>query len=349
LQNKNITDIHPSTFQNNSLLWFLDTSGSNINFINPSTFSENSVLGKNCIVDIIQTEFLSGINPSYFDLSGNRIKHLDDSVFKKQGQLRTLILSRNMLQRLEPDCTNSRNLSLSANSIALSEISIIAFDGLELLEHLDLSSNNIEDLDPSLFLSFVITSYGPYHQVSNLKHVNLARNKLWPFNFELYLLLSNNSENSSPALKLDYMNVSSNHLTTLDITSVKWLKHTTAVVDLTGNEWVCECSGLGAAWLELRHKLTLKCAYPKQLKGKTRDVLEPLCFNMTDNYSTEDTIDSVTTDRITPLEFSDSDKQIVSLDDIPNVNTETCLGLNKAVLVVNDVLLICTIVYEIVE
>jgi len=52
----------------------------------------------NNIIDIIETDFLSGINPTYLDLSRNKIRYLDNSVFRKQGLLQTLIISDNMLQ-----------------------------------------------------------------------------------------------------------------------------------------------------------------------------------------------------------------------------------------------------------
>ena len=80
----------------------------------------------------------------------SRIRYLDKSVFRKQGQLETLILSENVLQSVESgifgDCKNLRYLSLSANSI--SEVNRSAFYGLEHLEHLDLSKNNIEEPQP---------------------------------------------------------------------------------------------------------------------------------------------------------------------------------------------------------
>jgi len=133
-------------------------------------------------------------------LSQNSIRYLDNSVFRKQGQLETLSLSENLLQSLESgifsDCTNLRILYLSANNV--SEISRAAFYGLAHLEHLDLSKNNIVDFNPLVFEIFLISSF-------------------------------------DPKLELLSMNVSSNRLDSLDDASVMWLKDTTTVTDLLGN------------------------------------------------------------------------------------------------------------------
>jgi hypothetical protein len=88
------------------------------------------------------------------------------------------------------------------------------------------------------------------------------------------------------------LNISSNRLDSLDAPSVRWLKHTTAVTDLSGNPWKCECSALGEAWRELRHRLTLECASPEDRRGRTWDVLEgDLC---PDTISSMDIPENVT-------------------------------------------------------
>ena len=102
LQNNTITDIHPSTFRNNSKIQYLDLSTNLLNVIYLNTFHYNVnliflLLGNNNILDI-NIAFLSRINPSYLDLSQNSIKYLDNSVFRKQGQLETLSLSENLMQ-----------------------------------------------------------------------------------------------------------------------------------------------------------------------------------------------------------------------------------------------------------
>jgi hypothetical protein len=89
--------------------------------------------------------------------------------------------------------------------------------------------------------------------------------------------MSGNSDRSTPTFQLEYLNLSSNRLTTLDVASVKWLNQTTAVIDLTANPWSCDCSVLLEVWRGLKHKLTLHCASPRQLEGKSWDLIEGFC------------------------------------------------------------------------
>jgi len=276
-------------------------------------------LRNNNILNIIECGFLLIINPTYLDLSGNRIRYLDSSVFRKQGQVETLFLSENMLQCLEPgifsDCTNLRNLSLSANKI--SEISRSTSYGLENLENSDLSNNNIEELDIRVFEAFSISTNRHNHQFTKLKHRNLAQNKIRSFNFELYFPSSKNSGTSDPTYELVSLNVSSNRLDSLDATSVGWLKLAAAVTDLSGNPWKCECSALGEAWRELRHKLMVNCASPEDRTGRTLDVIEDLCpsrhifVNLSDtdsqNLKTSYMNRSSSTEPEDAGEFADSD------------------------------------------
>jgi hypothetical protein len=236
-------------------------------------------------------------------------------------------------------------MSLSANSIS----DISALYGLEHLEHLDLSNNNIEELDPLVFGSFSIS-----------------------MNVSTYELVS--------------LNVSSNRLASLDAASVRWLEYTAIVTDLSGNPWKCECSALGEAWRELRHKLTLNCASPEDRRGRTWDVIEEdLCpsrhsfanlsstdnpnlktSNMIRNSPTETEgaeefpeSDNTTTnslfinDRngssslmttIRPVELPASDKPNVSSDATPNINTDGGPALSTSMFVVNGILAACTLV-----
>ena len=58
---------------------------------------------------------------------------------------------------------------------------------------------------------------------------------------------------------------------------MKWLNQTTTVTDLTANPWNCNCSALLEVWRGLKRKLTLHCASPRQLQGKSWDVVEEFC------------------------------------------------------------------------
>jgi ABC-type dipeptide/oligopeptide/nickel transport system permease component len=89
--------------------------------------------------------------------------------------------------------------------------------------------------------------------------------------------MNSNSDSSNSTFQLAYLNLSSNRLTTLDLASMKWLNQATAVTDLTANPWNCDCSVLLEVWRELKHKLTLQCASPGHLLGKSWDVMEEFC------------------------------------------------------------------------
>jgi hypothetical protein len=226
-----------------------------------------------------------------------------------------------MLRNLEPGifdgCTKLQALSLSANN--LSEINRYAFDGLEHLELLDLSNNNIVELNPHVFETFSISTNRHNHKVSKLKHLNLAHNKIRLFHFELYFPSNTNSVTSDPTYQLVSLNLSSNLLDSLDAPSVRWLKQTAAVTDLSGNPWKCECSALGEAWRELRHRLTLNCASPEDRRGRTWDVLErDLC--------------------------TDSNNVNVTSSTSPNITTQTDTALSTTMLVLIGVLVACTVV-----
>ena len=155
-------------------------------------------------------------------------------------------ISRNKITLINPDTfIYNRELAflyLQGNNIT--EISNISFRGLEQLEKLDLSNNDIEEMNPLVFHNTFTSTDRQNHQWSKMKYLNLAQNKIRSFNFELYFPVNSYSDRYSPTFRLDYLNVSSNRLTTLDVTLMKWLNQTTTVTDLTENPWNCDCSML---------------------------------------------------------------------------------------------------------
>jgi hypothetical protein len=213
---------------------------------------------------------------TYLDLSGNRIRSLDNSVFRKQGQLETLILSGNMLQSigsdLFTDCTNLRSLHLSGNNIT--QISTSSFRGLERLEHLDLSNNNIQELSPLVFqnnLTCIQTRQAP-----GLKHLNLRQNKLHSFNFESFFPMSSDAEASTTTSQLENLDISSNCLYSVDAELVISLKRSKTHIDLTGNPWECECSRFGT-WYKQQRRKTLPCELANHVTEDRCNVLESIC------------------------------------------------------------------------
>jgi hypothetical protein len=97
--------------------------------------------------------------------------------------------------------------------------------------------------------------------------------------------MNSNSDTFAPTFQLEYLNISSNRLITLDLPSVKWLNHTTAVTDLKANPWNCDCSVLLHMWHELKDKLTLVCASPGEMQGKSWDVTEVFCSIVTEDMN----------------------------------------------------------------
>jgi len=307
LSENSITDIHPSTFQENIKLRFMYMNINKITSLNPELFKYNVELevvhvAHNRITNIHPSTFrntrrlnnvnfsgnkLISIEPETFNqnwelfflfLSNNTITDIYPSTFRNNSSLITLDISRNKITSLNPDTLiHNKNLTflyLQGNNIT--EISNSSFRGLENLEVLDLSNNNIDELNPLVFHNS-LTSTNGQNQVSKLKYLDLAQNMIRYFNFELYFPISSSSESSTPTFQLEYLNLRSNRLTTLDVASMKWLNQTTAITQLSANPWNCDCSVLLEVWQGLKHKLTLHCASPRQLQGKSWDFMEVFC------------------------------------------------------------------------
>ena len=104
-----------------------------------------------------------------------------------------------------------------------------------------------------------------------------------------------------------------------------WLNDTATVTDLSGNPWKCECSALGEAWRELRHKLTLNCVSPEDRRGRTWDLIE------------EDSCPRI----ISFVEISSIDTLNISSDAILIVTTDTYSALETLIIVVIFVCVVC--------
>jgi hypothetical protein len=234
--------------------------------------------------------------------------------------LRLLNLSRNNITSLFPEVFEKTKklewLHLADNNIT--DIHPSTFRSNSRLRYLNLSRNNITSLDPEVFienqeLEWLDLPNRQNQQVCKRKDRNLAENKIQSFNFEPYFPLNRNSVTCTLTFELVSLNLSSNRLESLDTALVRWLKHTSAVTDLSWNPWNCDCSALGEAWRELKHKLTLDCVSPAELRGRTWDVIGTLCPEG-DTHAT------------------------------PNITTDTGPALKTAALVVNGILLVCTTV-----
>jgi Leucine-rich repeat (LRR) protein len=257
LARNSITDIHPSTFEKNLRLNNIFMNGNKISSLHQDLFKNNAELEKIVLLE-------------------NRIAYIHPSTFRNNSRLRYLDISNNKITLISPDTFfDNRELAiLNLRGNNISEISNTLFLGLEQLVILDLSSNSIEQLNPLVFHNTINSTHRQNHQASKLKHINLAHNMIQSFNFELYFPINSDSASSIPTFQLDYLNLSSNGLTTLDLASMKWLNHTTAVADLSANPWNCDCSVLLEVWRGLKHKLTLQCASPRPVRGMSWDVME---------------------------------------------------------------------------
>jgi Leucine-rich repeat (LRR) protein len=129
----NITSIDPDTFNYNRELQSVELQSNSISAIHVTTFGNNSWLRRldisaNDIAHFNHTSLFAGMNLTQL----HRIRYLDKFVFRKQEQLETLILSKNMLQSLGSDlftdCTNLCSLYVSGNNVT--EITISSFCGL---------------------------------------------------------------------------------------------------------------------------------------------------------------------------------------------------------------------------
>jgi hypothetical protein len=286
---------------------------------------------------------ISSLHPDLFNnsvdlknvyLDNNRIKDIHLSTFQNNSRLTYLNISRNQITFMHPSMfihnKELKFLYLQGNNIT--EINNNLFRGLEQLEDLDLSNNKIGMLNPLVFHNTFNSTNRYFQKVSKLKRLNLARNMLQSFQFELYFPISSNYNSSSPKFQLDYLNVSSNRLTTLDVASVKWLNQTTAAIDLTGNPWNCDCSVLLEVWRGLRHKLTLHCASPRPLQGKSWDVMEEFCSHVPEDMNKKSNTSS---ELVSPRTGCKEESGVNTENGCPSVVTTT--------LIVTGDLLVCAI------
>jgi hypothetical protein len=273
-------------------------------------------------------------------VNDNLISNIHPSTFEHNIELRYLDISKNQITSVHPDTFIYNNklkfVYLQGNNIT--EISNSTFQRLPQLEELDLSNNNIEELNPHVFHNSSPDGTRYSSGVPNLKLLNLAQNVIRYLNFESCFPISSNSygpytsEPKTPLSQLECLNVSSNRLTTLDVASMQWLNHTTAVTALTATPWNCNCAVLLEVWRGLKHKLTLQCASPRELEGKSWDVMEEFCSqpdedrNYTSNTSPE---------AVSPSAGYKEESELSPMVEGPSVVT--------IALIVTGVLLLCAI------
>ena len=335
LYGNSITTLDSKTFYNNTRLVSLSLSMNSITDIHPSTFQKNVRLNEiymseNKITSLDPDLFMNSVELKKVHVYNNRIIDVNPSIFRNNSRLRYLDISGNQITVIHPSMfihnKELKYLTLQGNNIR--EINNTLFRGLEQLEDLNLSNNKIGELNPDVFHNTITSTNRHFQKVSKLKRINLAQNMIRSFKFELYFSISNNSDSPNPTFQLDYLNLSSNRLTTLDVASMKWLNHTTAVTDLTANPWNCDCSVLLEVWRGLKHKLTLHCASPEQLQGKSWDVMQEFCSLVAEDKNKKSNTISEAVSPSTESEVSD------------NVGD---LSVLTTTLIVSGVLLVCAV------
>jgi Leucine-rich repeat (LRR) protein len=300
LSNNRLAEIDPSTFQQQGNLSYLDLSGNMITQIKGRMFCTNTklhtlLLANNNISEFDPLAFPEENQLSYLDVSGNKIEKLENLRFYR---LKYLFISRNRLQRVHPrsfsNCKELCNLSLSENNI--SEINDESFSGLEKLEYLDLSSNNIMNISVSIFQRRVPQVEGNVsesHCISNIKNLNLTKNKIYYFRFQEYLPLNNSYNISNKFCELELLDLNGNCLSVLDDESMNVLRNSTARTYLSDNPWSCECSDTSeSVYKILSDNRTLYCATPEYLNNTSCIYVKNSSPSVTSTSGTDSSIES---------------------------------------------------------
>jgi Leucine-rich repeat (LRR) protein len=280
----NVTKVDYKTLFNNTRLEWLSLAANRITELHQSTFQQNVRLYHidlhgNKLTSLHQDLFRNNLELKSVDLHDNMIGSLHPSTFRNNSKLSSLDLAINQITVIHPDTFihNQELTFLYIHHNNVTEIGNSSLPGLDQMKELDLSHNNIEQLNPLVFRNKLNSANRQNHQAWKLKRFNVARNKIRSFNLELYFPISCNCYSPNPTFQLEYLNVSSNRLTTLDVASMQWLNYSSALIDFSANTWNCDCSVLLEVMRGLKHRLTLQCASPRQLQGMSWDVMEVFC------------------------------------------------------------------------
>jgi len=183
-------------------------------------------------------------------------------------------MMQNLGSDLYTDCTNLPRMYVSGNYV--SKINTSSFVGLQHVEHLDLSNNNIDDLISLVFRKI-------FNHFTQRHSPNAQATKMWPktrhhlsTSSPLSRLAVMLTLPSTPTFQLEYLDVSSNCVYSVDVELAIWLNRSRTHTDLTGNPWECECSGLGA-WREEQRRETLLCALAKHVTEDRCNMLGRIC------------------------------------------------------------------------
>lgn len=256
--------IKKNTFSPAKYLKFLDLSNFNITRIDDSAFIDLNVLArlnlsKNHIESIAANNF-NGVNNMFsLDLSHNNLTYFSFNNSDSTNNLTALFLNNNRLSNISKLFLNTSKLiylELSNNNISdttsigshlfpnlkvlhlgnnkINEFNNPETDSLTTLLDLDVSSNELRDINLSYFKELMSANLGnnkltnvnltSFRNNEYLQSLDVSRNNITDLPPGTFLLMKN--------LKL--LNVSSNYLTKLRFGSLKGL-HKTEVLDLSKN------------------------------------------------------------------------------------------------------------------
>lgn len=220
LRGNEIAEIEDKSFAENPKLEKIDLMENNLTKIAKQSLSgdfedlQEINFSYNAISSIETGSFDKLFQLESIDLSFNCLKHLRSDLFKKNTELREVYLQDNVITRISHGLFNSKTdlklLELSGNSL----VSIPEFE-MKKIKHLDLSRNNITELDlnyklhekkKSASISELILSFNQIsvcHELeerrTDIVHLDLTTNLLeemvdFPsfLNLEVLILANNN-------------------------------------------------------------------------------------------------------------------------------------------------------------
>ncbi|KAH8345975.1 hypothetical protein KR067_011495, partial [Drosophila pandora] len=243
-------------------------------------------VSNNNLYEINRTLFMGPKDPmplELLDYSSNNVKVLEDSVFCRLGNLKTLNLWLNLINRIHPRAfaglTSLQSLQLQGNKISILPDDVFA--NLTSLERIDLSRNNIKKLGARVFGETLLRHFTVLDLSNNnimdlhplalsslpfLKELRLKRNRLVSLDVRIFapmrrlqfLTLGENrlEEIEDDVIdtleRLTHLEINNNRLTYLpDLKNSSYLPKLQHI-SVEGNPWQCLCLDEITAWLDRR-------------------------------------------------------------------------------------------------
>ncbi|KAK7061151.1 Toll6p, partial [Halocaridina rubra] len=274
LRNNSLSDIHPNALHHSSNLKQIYLKKNELqsipNALQNLSFLKIMDIGKNEIVSIQPFLFRNLRNLEELDISDNKLNGISEGSFNGLSSLQKLNLTANYIRTLSDGSflgmTNVKHLIISKNE--LSDINGI-FAGLEYLETLDVSENNIKMFDyafiPRQLIKLVLRrnrieklgNFFKVHGILTLEEIDASYNAIKklteisiPNTIKIVKLYNNEINQIMPNTFRDkgglrVLDLRMNSLQKLDLqsVSVKGMasNHRRAQLSLSGNPFHCDC------------------------------------------------------------------------------------------------------------